>query len=160
MTFELKQLGPYRIERTEDYEYADDMSCAEMIRVRGSMPKPPVFSVVSHLYKFSETEMALYMNDHKNFWRPLGKLLREKCKDIMKQNDSKPPTKDGEGDNSHTLSARLEDFRGGGDRIDRGKGEANTHAGTVKPGKRPFDSGNGRDPRKEPVLPDDPGDEP
>ena len=165
MTFELKQLGPYRIERTEDYEYADDMSCAEMIRVRGSMPKPPVFSVVSHLYKFSNSELALYLKDKKNLWRPLGKLLREdidiadeeiilrfpvsKFRDVarivpfmrkrgsgklspeliarrdalnakrhtdkMGQTASKPPTKDGEGDNSHTPSARLEDFIEGDD---------------------------------------------
>ena len=161
MTFELKQLGPYRIERTEDYDYAEDKSYAEMIRVRGSSVKPPVFSVVSHLYKFSNSELALYLKDHKNLWRPLGKLLGEdidiaddeiilrfpisKFRDVdgivpfvrkrglagnselakvvgsatqfMKntrhktgQNGAKTLTKDGEGDNSHNLSARLEDF--------------------------------------------------
>ena len=162
MTFELKQLGPYRIERTEDYDYADDKSYAEMIRVRGSKPKPPIFLVPTHLYKCSESELALYMKDHKNLWRALGKLLREdidiadeeiilrfsvaKFRDVARivpfvskrglagnselakvvgsatqfgknirhktgQIASKPPTKDGEGDNSHTPSVRLEDFR-------------------------------------------------
>ena len=75
MTFELKQLGPYRIERTGDYDYTEDKSYAEMIRVRGSKPKPPIFMVPSHLYKYSESELALYMKDRKNLWRALGKLL-------------------------------------------------------------------------------------
>ena len=165
MTFELKQLGPYRIERSEEYgECPDgDRTYCELIRVRGSRVNPPVFSVVSHLYKFSETELALYLKDHKNLWRALGKLLGEdidiadeeiilifqvsrfpevtkivpfmrkrgqvnlsedekkeranrlnvarKNTSKMEQTVSKPPTKDREGDNSHTPSARLEDFR-------------------------------------------------
>ncbi len=160
MNFDLKRLGPYRIERAGDYDQAEDKSYAEMIRVRGSKPKPQVFMVPSHLYKFSETELALYMKDHKNLWRALGKLLREdidiadeetilifqvsrfpevakivpfmrkrgsgklspeliarrdalnarRHTDKIGQTASKPPTKDGEGDNSHTPSARLEDF--------------------------------------------------
>ncbi len=161
MTFELKQLGPYRIERTEDYDYAEDKSYAEMIRVRVSKPKPPIFMGPSHLYKYSESELALYIKDHKNLWRALGKLLREdidiadeeiilifqvsRFPEVAKivpfvskrglagnselakvvgsatqfrknirhktgQTASKPPTKDGEGDNSHTPSVRLEDF--------------------------------------------------
>jgi hypothetical protein len=77
MSFELKQLGPFKIERTEDYDLAGDKSYAAMIRVRGSKPKAPVFMVPSHLYKYSGTELALYMKDHKNLWRPLGKLLNE-----------------------------------------------------------------------------------
>ncbi len=79
MTFELKQLGPYRIERSEEYgECPDgDRTCCELIRVRGSSVKLPVFSVVSHLYKFSNSELALYLKDKKNLWRPLGKLLNE-----------------------------------------------------------------------------------
>ena len=168
MTFELKQLGPYRIERSEEYgECPDgDRTYCELIRLRGSRVKPPVFSVVSHLYKFSETELALYMKDHKNLWRALGKLLREdiditdeeiilrfsisKFGDVARivpfvskrglagnselakvvgsatqfrknirhktgQTASRPPTKDGEGDNSHTPSSRLEDFIEGDD---------------------------------------------
>ena len=78
MSFELKKLGPYRIERTEDYDQCPfDKSYCELIRVRGSRVNPSVFSVVSHLYKYSETEVALYMKDKKNLWRDLGKLLNE-----------------------------------------------------------------------------------
>ena len=162
MNFDLKRLGPYRIERSEEYgECPDgDRSCCELIRVRGSRVKPPVFSVVSHLYKFSETELALYMKDHKNLWRALGKLLnddvdvsdeeiilrfrvsmfpevakivpfirkktrkkplsveererashlREKRKDIMKQNDSISEGKEPEGNIRHTGPVRLETF--------------------------------------------------
>ena len=163
MTFEPKQLGPYRIERPGEYgECPDgDRTYCELIRVRGSRVNPPVFSVVSHLYKFSETELALYLKDHKNLWRALGKLLGEdidiadeeiilifqvsrfpevakivpfmrkrgsgklspeliarrdalnarRHTDKIGQTASKPPTKDGEG-NNHNLSARLEDFTG------------------------------------------------
>jgi len=49
-----------------------------MIRIRGSSPEPPYFMVSSHLYKYSETELALYMKDHKNYWRPLGKILNQR----------------------------------------------------------------------------------
>jgi hypothetical protein len=78
--FTLSQLGPYRIERTEDYEYAEasGKSYCEMIRVRGSISDPPGFTTPSHLYKYSETELSLYMKDKKNLWRPLGKLLDKK----------------------------------------------------------------------------------
>ena len=77
MTFELKQLGPYRIERTEDYDYAEasGKSYCEMIRVKGSVSDPPEFTTQSHLYKYGEDELGLYMKDKKNLWRPLGKLL-------------------------------------------------------------------------------------
>jgi hypothetical protein len=74
--FQLKQLDPYRIERTEEYiPGAADNSYAEMIRVRGSKTEPPYFMVPSHLYKYSETEMGLYIHERKNLWRQLGKLL-------------------------------------------------------------------------------------
>ena len=77
MSFELKNLGPYRIERTEDYDQCPfDKSYCELIRVKGSRPGPS-FNVVSHVYKYSETELALYMKDKKNLWRDLGKLLNE-----------------------------------------------------------------------------------
>ena len=161
MSFELKKLGPFRIERTEDYDQCPfDKSYCELIRVKGSRPGPS-FNVVSHVYKYSETELALYMKDKKNLWRDLGKLLNEdidisdeeiilrfpisKFRDMagivplmrkrgsgklspeliarrdalnarrhtdkIGQTASKPPTKDGEG-NNHNLSARLEDFTG------------------------------------------------
>ena len=73
----LRDLGNFRIERTENYPEAEDKSYAEMIRVRGSGPDIPCFEMPSHLYKFSDSELALYLKDHKNYWRPLGKLLKE-----------------------------------------------------------------------------------
>jgi hypothetical protein len=79
MTFRLGMLGPYRVERTEEYiPWGSDNSYAEMIRVRRSRANPPVFMVPSHLYKYSETEMGLYLKDHKNLWRPLGRILNER----------------------------------------------------------------------------------
>ena len=76
MTFQLKSLGPYRIERTEEYiPGAQENSYAEMIRIRGSKPEPPVFMVPSHLYKYSESELGLYLKERKNRWRELGELL-------------------------------------------------------------------------------------
>lgn len=76
MTFQLKSLGPYRIERTEEYiPGAQENSYAEMIRIRGSKPEPPVFMVPSHLYKYSESELGLYLKERKNLWRELGVLL-------------------------------------------------------------------------------------
>ena len=77
MTFELRDLGPYRVERTEDWNNGIDNSYAAMIRVKGSNPVPPYFPVPSHLYKYSDSELALYLKDHKNLWRKLGKLLNE-----------------------------------------------------------------------------------
>ena len=79
MTFQLKTLGPYRIERSEDnIPGAQDNSYAEMIRVKGSRPKPPYFMVPSHLYKYSESGLGLYLFERKNLWRELGKLLKLK----------------------------------------------------------------------------------
>jgi hypothetical protein len=77
--FTLSQLGPYRIERTEEYDYIEtsDKSYAEMIRVKGSISDPPEFTTPSHLYKYSETELGLYLKDKKNQWRPLGTLLNK-----------------------------------------------------------------------------------
>ena len=76
MTFQLKTLGPYRIERSEEYvPGAQDNSYEEMIRIRGSKPEPPVFMVPSHLYKYSDYELGLYLKERKNLWRELGVLL-------------------------------------------------------------------------------------
>jgi hypothetical protein len=33
------------------------------------------FTVPSHLYKYSESELGLYLRDHKRLWRPLGELI-------------------------------------------------------------------------------------
>ena len=63
MTFNLSELGSFRIERTE--EYGEDPSAkpyCEIIRVKGSRPEPH-FNVVSHLYKYSETDLALYLKE-------------------------------------------------------------------------------------------------
>lgn len=74
----LNELGKYKIERTIDYENARkdslDLSYYTLIRVRGSKPVP-CFEVPSHLYKYSEHELGLYLKDHKNYWGRLGKLL-------------------------------------------------------------------------------------
>ncbi len=78
MTFQLKSLGPFRIEKSEEYvPGGQDNSYAEMIRVKGSKPEPPYFMVPSHLFKYSESELGLYLNERKNLWRQLGKLLKE-----------------------------------------------------------------------------------
>lgn len=74
---QLKDLGTFRIERTQDYDECPfDKTYCELIRVKGSKPEPS-FQVVSHLYKYSETGLALYMKDHKNLWRGLGKIFNE-----------------------------------------------------------------------------------
>ena len=78
MVFRLKSLGRYKIVKTEDYEGSRDFkyrSYHEIIPVRGSRIKPPFFMIPSHLYKYSETKLAVYLKDHKNRWRDLGKLL-------------------------------------------------------------------------------------
>ncbi len=79
MTFQLKTLGPYRIEKAEEYAPGgSESSYAEIIRVRGSSPDPPCFMVPSHLFKHSESELGLYLKERKNLWRALGKLLNVK----------------------------------------------------------------------------------
>jgi hypothetical protein len=79
MTFQLGRLGPYRIERSEEYiPGGSHNSYAELIRVRGSRPEPPSFMVPSHLYKHSETELGLYLKERKNLWMPLGKILNQR----------------------------------------------------------------------------------
>jgi len=81
VTFWLRDLASrYKVEKTEDWDCCEgnEKSYGEMIRIRGSSPEPPYFMVPSHLYKYSETELALYMKDHKNYWRPLGKILNQR----------------------------------------------------------------------------------
>jgi hypothetical protein len=48
-----------------------------MIRVSGSRANPPIFMVPSHLYKYSETELDLYLKERKNLWSPLGRILNQ-----------------------------------------------------------------------------------
>ncbi|QRF74617.1 hypothetical protein Thermo_00102 [Thermoplasmatales archaeon] len=76
--FRLNDLGPYRIEKTEDYRETVDRSFAEIIRVKGSRSRPPAFETPSHIYKFSDSELALYLKDHKNTWRDLSRILGRK----------------------------------------------------------------------------------
>jgi hypothetical protein len=80
MTFWLRDLGSqYKVEKTEDWDCCEgnEKSYGEMIRVRGSRPEPPYFMVPSHLYKYSETELGLYLKERKNLWRPLGRILNQ-----------------------------------------------------------------------------------
>ncbi|MCL4480778.1 MAG: hypothetical protein M1113_04765 [Candidatus Thermoplasmatota archaeon] len=74
-SFSLRELGSYRIERSEDYDTSEDKTYGEMIRVRGSKPKPPYFMVPSHIYKHSESELGPYLKDPKNTWRAISKVL-------------------------------------------------------------------------------------
>ena len=79
MTFQLSSLGHYRIERSEEYDECPDgdKTYCEMIRVKGSKYGDLHFNVPSHLYKFSETELALYLKDRKNLWNALGEILNQ-----------------------------------------------------------------------------------
>ena len=76
--FKLSNLGNYKVERAEDYAWAkstgEDLTYYEIIRVKGSRPAP-CFTVPSHLYKYGEKTLAIYLKDHKNYWRPLSELL-------------------------------------------------------------------------------------
>jgi len=97
VTFWLKDLGSqYKIERTEDWEdcQGDEKSYGEMIRVKDSLPtyrngtspvtgKPNrIFYMSSNLYKYSETELGLYMKDHRNLWPKLAKITGENFNDF------------------------------------------------------------------------------
>ena len=72
----LSDLGKYKVEKTEDYEVARqdgmDLSYYEYIRVKGtSSPNP------SSISKYSDTQLILYMKDHKKTWKSMAKLLRQ-----------------------------------------------------------------------------------
>jgi len=92
VTFWLRDLGSqYKVERTEDWEdcQGDKKSYGEMIRVKDSKPvyrlgknpltgKPNrIYYMPSHLYKYSEKELGLYMKDHRNLWPKLAKITGE-----------------------------------------------------------------------------------
>jgi len=91
-TFWLRDLGSqYKVERTEDWEdcEGDEKSYGEMIRVKDSKPvyrqgknpltgKPnKIYHMPSHLYKYSEKELGLYMKDHRNLWPKLAEITGE-----------------------------------------------------------------------------------
>ena len=44
--------------------------------MKRSHPDPPFFPVESHLFKYSDRELGLYLKDRKNAWRDLSKILR------------------------------------------------------------------------------------
>jgi len=92
VTFWIKDLGSqYKIEKTEDWEtcQGDEKSYAEMIRVKDSKPvyrkginpltgEPiRIYYMPSHLYKYSETEVGLYLKDRKSVWPQLAKITEE-----------------------------------------------------------------------------------
>ena len=72
--FRLGNLGKYKIDRTEDYKWAkntgEDLTYYEMIRVKGSKPSR-YFTVPSHLYKYGEHTLAIYLKDHRRLWHRL-----------------------------------------------------------------------------------------
>jgi len=91
-TFWLRDLGSqYKVERTEDWEdcQGDEKSYGEMIRVKDSKPvfrkginpltgkRNQIYYMPSHLYKYSEKELGLYMKDHRNLWPKLAKITGE-----------------------------------------------------------------------------------
>ena len=77
----LSDLGKYRIEKTDDYDLARrdglDLSYYEMIRVKGSRPEK-LFPVPSHVSKYSNNELYLYLKDHKRYWPQISKILDQK----------------------------------------------------------------------------------
>jgi len=96
-TFWLKDLGSqYKIERTEDWEDSEgyEKSYSEIIRVKDSEPvkhkgRDPltgklnkIHYMPSHLYKYSETELCLYMKDHKSIWAQLAEITGENFNDF------------------------------------------------------------------------------
>ena len=76
--FRISNLGKYKIDRTEDYGWAkstgEDLTYYEMIRVKGSKPSR-YFTVPSHLYKYGERTLALYLKDHRRLWPQFARLL-------------------------------------------------------------------------------------
>jgi len=92
VTFWLKDLGSqFKVERTEDWEdcEGEEKSYGEMIRVKDSLPtyrngtspltgKPnKILYISSNLYKYSETELGLYMKDHRSLWPKLAEITGE-----------------------------------------------------------------------------------
>ena len=77
----LKDLGKYKIEKTEDYDIARkdslDLSYYEMIRVRGSKPEK-FFPIPSNISKYSSDKLVLYLKDHKRYWPQIARILDQK----------------------------------------------------------------------------------
>jgi len=86
-TFWLKDLGSqFKIEKTEDWDHCDGdkKSYGEMIRVKGSKPvnRRGIYFMPSHLYKYSEDKLALYLKDHKKAWLKISEIIGENFKDF------------------------------------------------------------------------------
>ena len=77
----LADLGKYKVEKTDDYDLARkdgiDVSFYEIIRVRGSKPEK-FFPAPSHVSKYSNNELLLYLKDHKRYWAQISKILDQK----------------------------------------------------------------------------------
>ena len=77
----LEDLGKYKVEKTADYDVARrdgiDVSFYEIIRVRGSKPEK-FFPAPSHVSKYSNNELLLYLKDHKRYWPQISKILDQK----------------------------------------------------------------------------------
>ena len=71
----LTDLGPYKVEKAIDYGLLEDRSYEQVIKVKRSHPDPPFFPVESHLFKYSDNELGLYLKDRKNGWRDLSRIL-------------------------------------------------------------------------------------
>ena len=76
----LSDLGKYKVEKTDDYDLARrdglDLSFYEMIRVRGSKPEKN-FRIPSNISKYSDSELLLYLKDHKRYWNQISKILNQ-----------------------------------------------------------------------------------
>jgi hypothetical protein len=72
---DLKDLGPYKVEKAIDYGLLEDHSYEHVIKVKRSHPGPPFFPFESHLFKYSDNELGLYLKDRKNDWRDLSRIL-------------------------------------------------------------------------------------
>ena len=82
----LEDLGKYKVEKTADYYLARrdgiDVSFYEIIRVRGSKPEK-FFPAPSHVSKYSNNELLLYLKDHKRYWAQISKILDQKIDKIL-----------------------------------------------------------------------------
>ena len=73
----LSDLGPFHVDRTQEYDNCPfEKSYCEMISVRGSKSEPG-YSIPSHVFRYSDSELALYLKDKKNKWIQLSKIANQ-----------------------------------------------------------------------------------
>lgn len=73
----LSDLGSYHVDRSEDYDQCPyEKTYCEYIRIRGSKTEPG-YSMPSHVFQYSESELALYLKDKKNKWKSLSKIANQ-----------------------------------------------------------------------------------